>query len=96
MNIKKSLLSTKIFHYFFGFMSRVAVRYNYHGTVMGVDYLPQKLNEYISVEAAWYRHIAHVTVATDGSNHVYTKSRPRFDDSWSVTSSAPGCTTVVV
>ena len=63
---------------------------------MGVDYLPQKLNEYISVEATRYLHITHVTVATDSSNHVYTKSRPRFDDSWSVTSSAPGCIAVVV
>ena len=77
-------------------MSRVAVRHNYYRTVMGVDYLSQKLNEYISVEATRYRHVTHVTIATDGSNHVYTKSRPRFDDSWSVTSSAPGRTAMVV
>ncbi len=63
---------------------------------MGIDYLLQKPDEYVSIEATWYRHIAHMTVTTDGCNLIYTKPYPRFDDSWSVTSSVPGRTAMVV
>ncbi len=96
MNIEKSLLSTKIFHYFFGCMGRVTVRHNHYWTVMGIDYLLQKPDEYVSIKATGYRHIAHMTVTTDGCNHIYTKPCSRFDDGWSVTSSAPGRTAMVV
>ena len=34
---------------------------------MGVDYLPQKLDEYVSVEAIWYHHVTYMTVTADAS-----------------------------